>query len=178
MPDIVLDTNVLADFLSQFFDAGRADRGHGRFVADGTVTTELSRRLNRILGRHYSYVSVQDSLGPAMQELVVSSAFAFIEIGRKWGDIAADRFSEDQLFAFVNEPPDWFDIAPVDEDLLPSYVDVPSHVLLGGTREPIEWTDAVHVATAISRDPSALLATTDRRLHSVRGVRCLNCREG
>ena len=47
MVDIVLDTNVLADFLAQFF--GFAQRGTARFVAQNTISRELAHKLNQIV---------------------------------------------------------------------------------------------------------------------------------
>jgi len=159
MPDIILDTMVLGDFLAQYFDSAGVNRGLGvgRFMHGGTITKNLSRKLNTFL------CDGQEPLG----SLVIASAFAFVELARKWDLFVGGRFSMDQLHAFVDQPPDWFDIAPVDEDLLPFYVNVPGLVYLGGQHVPIEWTDAVHVATTLSRGHTALLATTDRKIKAM-----------
>jgi predicted nucleic acid-binding protein len=160
MPDIVLDSNILSDFLAQYYDPLIANRGEGKFCPERTITKDLAYRLNHIIKK--SHIEIND--------LVVSSTFAFIEIARKWDDIVQSRFSVDQMYAFISQPPDWFDIAPVDEDLLPFYLDVPTFVFVDNRSEPIDWTDAIHVATAYSRGEKALLATTDHRLKCIGGI--------
>ena len=89
---------------------------------------------------------------------------AFVELARKWDDIIAGRFLPYQLAAFIHAPPDWFSIEPLDEDLIPLFGQVPPEVLMpDGSVQPIEWPDAVHVATALSREEGRLV-TSDRRL--------------
>lgn len=161
MPDIVLDTNILADLLAQYFDPGRANYGTGEFLSGGGITRNLSRKLNRIVQRSRYGLS----------DVIVASAAAFVEIGRRWQGIVQDRFSVPQFEGFVRQPPEWFDIAPVDEDLLPFFIDVPIGVRMASRLEPVEWVDALHVATAISRGQDAELATTDQRLSSIPAVR-------
>ena len=61
-------------------------------------------------------------------------------------------------------------VAPIDNDLLPSFVDVPTLVKIGSKLEPIECTDGVHLATVLSRGEavgSATLATSDYRLIAI-----------
>lgn len=171
MPDIVLDTNVLADFLAQFFDPGAAERGHGRFCVQDSITRSLARRLNRILDANYPPWWQEDQTEDHVPSLVIASGFAFIEIARKWRDTVRDRFGVDRFYAFIREPPEWFDIAPVDEDLLPAYVHVPASIFTQAREESIELPDALHVATVLSRGDTALLATTDRRLRHMAMLR-------
>lgn len=155
MRDVVLDTCVLGPFLVQYFQHDAANRGSGRFHASGLLTGALAERLNRI-ARQYSLSAV-----------VVASAFAFVELARKWDAILADSIREDQLDAFIRQPPTWFDIAPVDSDLMPYFLQVPCEVNVGGSLQRIEWTDAIHAAVALSRGHDCLLATTDRRLQNI-----------
>ncbi len=159
MADIILDSNVLSDLLAQFYDPLTANRGDGKFCPERTITKNLAYKLNQIMKRHSE-----------VNDLIVSSTFAFIEIARKWDNIVQNRFSVEQMYAFITQPPEWFDIAPVDEDLLPFYVDVPTSVFVGNRNEHIEWTDAIHVATAYSRGETAFLATTDHRLKCIERI--------
>lgn len=158
--DIILDTGHLADFLAQYFDSDLANRGGGKFQPKNLISAEAARRLNNIMT--LSRMGTKD--------LVIASAFAFIEIARKWSSLAAGRFTVDQLHAFIYQPPTWFSIAPVDSHLLPSFIDVPTHVNIESKIESIEWTDAIHIATVISRgglSTDATLATTDHKLKAI-----------
>lgn len=158
-PDIVLDTNVLADFLSQYFDSRQANRGAGRFQPRDTLTSPLVRRLNRVTAE---YQAIQS---PSI--LVVASSLAFVELGRQWDEIVCGRFSLPQIRAFIRQHPEWFLVAAVDSDLVSFFNSVPAGVWVCGKHRPIEWTDAVHVATTLSRGDAALLATTDQRLEAL-----------
>ena len=158
--DIVLDSNYLTEFLAQYFDDKIANRGQGRFLPQGIISKELARKLNNIMMMSEEFLS----------DLVVASALAFVEIARNWGELTRNRFTIEQLHTFVYQPPIWFDIAPVDNDLLPSFVDVPAVVKIGSKLEPIEWTDGVHMATTLSRGEvvnSATLATSDHCLIAI-----------
>lgn len=153
MIDIVLDSGHLAEFFTQYFDADIADRGRGKFQAGEVFSEDLARRLNNIVAEAPEGIS----------NLVIASTFALIEIARNWDALVGSRFSVQQLHAFVYQHPEWFSFAPVDEDLMPFFVDVPSMVLVGSNLVPIEWMDAIHLATVISRGGEATLATNDTR---------------
>lgn len=156
--DLVLDTDVLAEFIGQYF--GPAERGRAPFEAEGCVSGETARRLNSIC----VWTEAAGAVGP----LVVASALAFVEMVRGWEQIVRRRFKTYQLAAFLEQPPEWFSVAPVDEQLVEFFCSVPAHVTMpGGDTAPIEWTDAVHVATVLSRGPNCLLATTDRPVRSI-----------
>ena len=154
-PDIVLDSDTLADFLAQYF--GPTQRGLQLFQSQGRFSPETARRINSIVVRYMAY-----EIGTTV---VVASALAFVEIVRQWDEIVQDRFQSHQLAAFLEQPPDWFSIAPVDEDLVEFFCDVPAVVSMpDGTTQPVEWTDAVHAATVFSRGKTCLFATSDQRL--------------
>jgi hypothetical protein len=154
--DLVLDTDALADFLAQYF--GPTGRGQGRFTASAWLSEEAARQINSIRDR---------SLGGVLRDLVIASCLAFVEVVRKWESLSRGRFQPWQLKAFLQQPPEWFSVAPVDEDLLESFLDVPGRVLMrGGDQQNVEWTDAVHVATVLSRS-NALFRTQDRRLRQI-----------
>jgi len=157
MVDIVLDTDFLAEFLIQYFDPFVANRGMGRFQTSAVFSRELSRRLNQIVTTSYMGIS----------NLIIASTFAVVEIARKWDEIVQNKFSVQQLHAFTYQYPEWFSLAPVDEDLIPFFMDVPSNVLVNSKITPIEWIDAVHLATVISRGPNATLATSDSKAKKV-----------
>jgi len=141
MIDIVLDSDYLAEFFIQYFDPDIANHGRGQFHASEVFSKDLARRLNDIV----------TTASEGISKLVIASTFALIEIARKWDVMVANRFSVQQLHAFVYQYPEWFSLAPVDEDLMPFFVDVPSNVVVDSRFVPIEWTDAIHLATVISR---------------------------
>lgn len=155
--DIVLDSDYLADLLGQYFNPEMADRGAKAFRADGNISRSLAQELNRIVA------ASEHGIG----DLVIASAFAFVEISRKWDALAGGRFETHEMHAFLCDHPEWFTVAPVDEDLLPFFAGTEVGVYLGTRWEQIEWTDAVHVATLRSRDESAALATRDTRIKAI-----------
>lgn len=157
MIDIVLDSNYFAELLAQYFDSNSANRGSGQFHQSRVFSRDLARCLNRITAATTFGIS----------NLVVASTLAPIEVARSWDDIVQGKFSAQQMHAFINQHPDWFSLAPVDEDLIPFLVDLPSWVMVDYRLQPIEWTDAVHLATVVSRGPDATLATSDGRIKKV-----------
>jgi predicted nucleic acid-binding protein len=157
MPDIVLDSDALADFLAQYF--GPAERGREAFVAGDWLSSQAAQEINRIRDH---------SLRGSLRHLVIASSLAFVEVVRKWDSLSKARITPWQLKAFLQQPPEWFSIAPVDEDLVEPFLDVPAEVAMPGEQQrPVEWTDAVHVATVFSRGDSALFHTRDRRLRRI-----------
>lgn len=159
MADIVLDTDVLADFLAQYF--GMAQRGFGPFVPGTWLSEGAARIINQVVrAYHPDY--------PATS-FVVASAFAFLEMVRKWDQLLGERVRPYQMRAFLETPPNWFLVTAVDSTLVPFYCRLPAAVQTpDGSLKPIEWTDGIHVATALSRNeperPPCALATNDRRL--------------
>jgi hypothetical protein len=157
MADLVLDTDALADFLAQFY--GATSRGQGRFTASDWLSEAAAREINRIRDQATS---------GRLRDLLIASCLAFVEVVRKWGALARGRFQPWQLKAFLQAPPEWFSVAPVDEDLVESFLEVPGQVVLPGVQQvAVEWTDAVHVATVFSRANQALFRSQDRRLRQV-----------
>jgi hypothetical protein len=154
----VLDTGPLADFLGQYF--GPARRGHAPFRRGDSLSEAAARAINTILRAYYA-----DEPSP---DLVIASTLAFVEIARKWDQLAGGRFAPYQLKAFLAGPPPWFIVDPVDEDLVEFFLRLPADVLMeDGRPASIEWTDAVHAATALSRDTPprhCLIAVEDRRM--------------
>lgn len=164
MADIILDTNILSDMLSQYYEQVRDG---GSFKVRGYLNSNLVRELNKIVMWH---TAIYDGSYPGM---VTASSFAFVEIARKFEEIAEGRFSLNQFAAFIDEPPEWFFISAVDKTLFLHLNELPAQIQsLEGKLMPIEWPDAIHMATAISRDEPWLLAITDGRMraaHILRG---------
>jgi len=159
MADIVLDTNILAEFLDQYFN--NTERGKKPFHVQQKFTKRLTTTINKITCRYFQNYDLSSGI-------IIASSFAFIEIGRKWVEISEGKFTIFQLAAFIEQPPEWFSIAPVDEDLLEFFFYLPSEIYLADNiAKPIEWTDAVHAATTLSRGDECLLATTDQRLKKI-----------
>lgn len=161
MADIVLDTNILADVLAQYYESGFRERGY--FEQKGwLLDKDLVRSLNRIVKWH-----LQDDDSP-YPGLIVASTFAFVEIARKFDEIASGRFTITQFAAFIDQRPEWFLISAVDSALFPHLCNLPREIELpSGDAKPIEWTDAIHIATAMSRDEPWFLATTDARIREI-----------
>jgi predicted nucleic acid-binding protein len=151
--DIVLDTNILSEFLFQYF---KVFPEYKRFKPLGRMTKRTAGEINSIV-RSYKRVN-----------LVVASTFAFLEISRQFENIVKKRFKLEQFSAFVDQPPEWFLVAPVDSSLFLHLAQIPAEVTMpGGNVKRIEWADAIHLATALSRE-KCLLATTDRRIKQVK----------
>jgi len=159
MADIVLDTDGLADFLAQYF--GPANRGVGRFMESEWLSHRAAQEINRIV----DFFRLDDWA----KDHVIASTFAFMEIARKWDQLIQGRFRPYQLRALLNDPDEWFFIASVDTSLIEFFYQLPATVMMeGGNAEKLEWTDAVHVATALSRNepglPHCRLRTRDTRI--------------
>lgn len=160
MADIILDTNILADLLAQYFEEHISEGGY--FKQKGLLTQLITREINRVLRW---YLSNDETPSPG---LIIASTFAFVEIARQFDNIVKRRFTVIQFAAFVEQPPEWFFISALDRSLFPHLSRIPREIFLpNGNVEPIEWTDAVHIATTLSRDEPCFLATTDRRIKAV-----------
>ncbi len=147
MVDLVLDTGPLADILAQYFSS--EDYASPVFSPDEFISSAIAKQVNRIIRTRTSYV--------------IASALAFVELARKWDDIVKGRFHAYQLAALLDTPPEWFVVQPVDETLIPFFRQVPSQVVMpDGRFKPIEWTDAVHIATALSREHGDLVTSDER----------------
>jgi predicted nucleic acid-binding protein len=152
MADLVLDVGSLADLLWQSFQSG--DYTRPIFFPSRFLSSERVRQLNRIVLTEGQY-------------LVAASVVAFVELARKWDDIVASRFAPYQLAAFLQAPPVWFSVEPLDESVLPAFLLIPSSVRMPDGRVlSIEWIDAIHLATARSRE-RAILVTSDTRLQQL-----------
>ena len=162
--DIVLDTNILSDLLVQYFstDFHRSSK----FYASQFISEATAREINLRVKWHSEEVDhFGDNVGAA--GLVIASTFAFVEIARQFDEISAGRYSLDQFRTFIEQPPNWFFAAAVDTTLARYLCQVPAYVRLAhGGYEPMEVADAIHVATALSRDRT-LLAATDKRIRQV-----------
>jgi len=159
MQDIVLDTSILSEFLAQYFQQ-RQKNGH--FTANHVEASTLlnQRVVKEIRGIIKSYDNMSN-------HLVVASTFAFLEIARKFAEVSANRYSIEQFSGFIDQPPEWFLVAPLDESLFLDLLRIPPYVTMpGGQLKNIEWADAIHLATALSRE-NCLLATTDSRLKQI-----------
>ena len=149
--DLVIDAVALDDLLAQYFQS--EDRNAPQFKESHHLSREVVRHLNRIVQGNGRYV-------------VVASTLAFVELAYKWKrpELQVSQFQPYQLAAFLQQPPDWFVIADVNETLIAWYGRVPSAVeKQQGQMTYIEGMDAIHVATALSRE-EAKLVTADTKL--------------
>ena len=154
MRDVVLDTNILSDFIAIYFEESISS--DGVFVPRYKMTKELSVIINKII-HDYSYNGIS-KLG-----MIVASSFAFIELSKKFDIISDGRFTVDQFKAFIDSPPEWFSIDDVNKELFEFLYVLPSFVLDG----TVEWADAIHCATALARGEDCYLATRDTTLFQI-----------
>jgi hypothetical protein len=160
MVDIVLDTDILADLLTQYYENDLQFNGY--FESKERLNQNLVRKLNTILRWYYEE---DDGSYPG---LIVASSLAFVEIARKFDEIINQRITLEQFAVFIEQPPEWFLISAVDNTLLPYLCNLPREISLpNGDVKPIEWADAIHIATAMSRDEPWLLAVTDASIKAV-----------
>jgi len=168
MADIVIDTNILADLLAQYYEDNVRDEG--RFEDKGSLNKDLVRALNTILKWHLQ-ANIEDE-SSSFPGLVVASSLAFVEIARQFDEIANRCFTVEQFAAFIDQPPEWFFISPVDSAIFPHLCNLPREIELpNGSIRSIEWADAIHIATAMSRGEGCLLAITDWTMKEVDVVR-------
>jgi len=158
MADIVMDTNILSDMIAQYYEEVRDG---GSFKIKGYLNANLVRELNKIVRWN---TGIYEESYPG---LVTASSLAFVEIARKFDEIARERFTFNQFAAFIDQPPEWFFISAVDKTLFLHLNELPGQIQFLGKVLPIEWTDAIHMATATSRDEPWLLAITDPRMRAV-----------
>jgi len=155
--DIVLDTNITADFLAVYFQNNVST--NGVFDARYNLNVNIVKRINEILSEF------RFGEGIFEKGIVVASSFAFVEIARQFEEIADNRFSLEQFRAFIDSPPDWFLIETVSVDLFHLFNDVPEKVVFDQNNHvPIEWADAIHIVTTLSRGNQSVLCTTDGRI--------------
>lgn len=159
MADIVLDANVLDEFLAQYF--GASNRGTSNFQTQGRLGKEAVYHINRIRTDHEC---------GRLRDVVVASVLSFVELARAWRKIDSERLKSHQVAAFLQQPPEWFSLAPLDEDLVELLLEVPATVVISGRIQMIELFDAIHVATALSRGTASLLITSDQRLIAIPGL--------
>lgn len=159
MPDIVLDTNLLADFIASYYLF--EIQSYGKFEKYNSISVELASNLNSILINYRNNNTLQDGI-------VVASTFGFIEIARKFEIISNQRFGVEKFKAFIDTPPHWFTIVPLSNDLFNRLIELPQSVVMPDDKIlPIEWADAIHVATALDRDENCKIAATDGRIINI-----------
>src|SRR5215212_641570 len=91
--DLIIDTNVLKDFLVQFYK-----KDEKAFFNTTFISTEIAKKLNLI---HATY----SVTGTFSNGVVVASTFAFIELARQFDSIYPNKeISTIQLKAFINQP--------------------------------------------------------------------------
>ncbi len=156
MFDIVLDTNVLSDFIACYYKYDI--RKDGDFIEYENLSGNLVFRLNEILNNYRSY----DTLNKGV---IIASTLAFVEIARQFDKISKGRFTRVQFKAFIDSPPQWFIIETMNNELFPFLQELPSSVKMpNGAKVPIEWADAIHVATALARSENCNIVATDGRI--------------
>ncbi|MDD2598120.1 MAG: hypothetical protein PHO37_02685 [Kiritimatiellae bacterium] len=157
MADICMDTNILADFLKQYF----SPRKITEFVVEESIHMHHNhcQRINTLLRSHYRY---QDSGEPPFG-LLVASSVAFVELARKFDSIFKGQVTINQFAAFIDDPPPFFTIEPLGLDVLRQLVALPSCCKIRGKHKGIEAIDNLHAATACIREDCAL-AVTDAKL--------------
>ena len=162
MNSVVLDTCVSGEFFYQYFSIHYANRGNGLFEPMGHLSQAAVEWINKILRAYRS-----NDLPP--EGKVIVPPLALIELVRKWDEIVQDRFSISSLEAFIDSPPDWVSVSSWDESLIPSFIRIPNEVYVDGRVTPMEWTDCIFPATALSFGEGNAVATSDRKLLALKG---------
>lgn len=156
--DIVIDTNVLSDFLAIYFE-NSISTGE-MFTPKYRISKDLSSKINSIVLDH-------NNDGISKFGKIVASNFAFIELARKFDECSSGRYTIDQFRAFIVSPPEWFVLETVSVDLFNELKKLPSFIEYKGDKLTIEWADAIHCATALIRGENSLFATSDSRLNII-----------
>lgn len=158
MRDIVIDTQTFVDFLCQYY------KNHiysdGFFQNGGFISGNLATALNRIVLRYRTEEDFSEGI-------VSTSILSFIEVARKFDDIASEKFNILQFRAFLENRPAWIFIIPLSDEVYNCLYRVPKTVICNGVLKTIEWADAVHCASYLTRD-NGLFATSDQSIRSVR----------
>lgn len=151
--DIVLDTCVLVDVLADCLSSASRIPCFGQ---SGRVSGRLAEDLNRVV-RYHTSGDYHDG------GVIAVSAFAFVELARNWHRFESATFTEERLYYFLHNLPEWLSIDPVDESIIPYVRSLPTEVWEGPKRLPLELPDVIHAATCLSRG-DAVLATQDCRI--------------
>ena len=161
MADVILDTIVLSEVLIQYFTE-KAGVGDNLFKRRGALNEDMVLQINKIVNWHNSSFTAISYPG-----LIIASTFGFVEIARQFEKCSGKQYSVAQFAAFIEQPPEWFSTASLSSYIFSFLVHIPSHVDVNGELSPIEWADAIHVATALSRDGRSCIATTDHKLRAM-----------
>jgi hypothetical protein len=152
-PDLVCDTNILCEIIIQYF-GDDFDREYPDFKEQKFINKDTAKILNEISREIES------------TRYIIASTFAFVELSRKFNKIFLNQITIDQFRSFIEQPPDWFLVADVDERLFEYLLDIPAFVTLNASIQNIEWADAIHIATALSRD-HWIFSTSDYRIKAL-----------
>ena len=139
-----VDTCILADIIIQYFDSAV------EFGASQYISKEMAQKLN---------VALHSSGDNGM---VLTSSFAVIELINKFDTIFnGTPVNINKLYAFIKEPPGWITIEDTDSHVAPYLLSVPETSPNG---DQISGDDAIHIATALSREEELFFLTTDGRI--------------
>ncbi|WP_153306567.1 hypothetical protein [Desulfogranum japonicum] len=135
MTDIVLDTNILAELLIQYF-SNKNSVDSFQVEPINKINNVLADAINKIISWHQGYVDEE------FPGFVISSTFGFVEISRKFVEISNSAYTVEQLASFIEQPPEWFLIASVDINLFNYLKLLPTFVQVSGgsgcSRSPIK----------------------------------------
>ena len=141
-----MDTCVLGDILKQY---------------DGFNSSKALERST------FLKPSIKKNLNIAIESdgdfgMIFTSSFSFIELLNKFTVIFKESsFSIGKLYAFLKQPPGWITIEEIGEGLTNWFHLVP---LTTPNGETISGDDAIHIATAMSRNEEIIFCTSDLRL--------------
>lgn len=139
-----VDTCVLADIIIQYFDSAR------EFGASQYISKDMAQKLNVALHSNGD------------NGMVLTSSFAFIELINKFDNIFKETtVTISKLYAFIKEPPGWITIEDTGPHVAPYVLSVPATSPNG---DQISGDDAIHIATALSREEDLFFLTTDGRI--------------
>ena len=145
MADIVVDTHILVDIISQF----NPEELPFRLNPSNCLKQDSVRILNELIFH-------EGDIG-----FIVASSMVIIEIINKFDEIVEDKFRIERLYGFIKQPPSWFLIEDIGKDLALELIEIPKFTRSG---KNIENPDAIHVSTCSIRGPKTKLATNDENL--------------
>lgn len=149
--DLIVDTHILSEIITSF-----DSREVFKPLDNKLIPERILDQVNKIIYNRGDY------------GYVVASPLAFVEIANKFEVIANGKFDLFRFEAFVNQPPTWFLIEPISFECVENLNTIDHYVVVNDKLEPLEVSDAIHVATVFTRDKyNALIGSKDIRIRAL-----------
>lgn len=141
-----IDTCILADILKQY----QPINPNNPLIPSTFLKTNILKEIN---------IAIESE---GYEGMLITSSFSFIELINKFNDIFKNCNIESyKISNFLRQPPVWITIEELNENITSYLCEVP---ISNSHGHAISGDDAIHVATAISRQEKITFCTTDLRL--------------